>query len=121
MERSGTILREQIPRSVINEALKSLKFDSIDDTRVFLLKDLHIDCFESSWLLIEPYYIPCKARKYLHTELTSLRILTILRQILRSQNYTIIGQEKTTNGIKCMHYQIQPCASTTENSTVTFN
>ena len=115
------LFSEKVPRAVVNDVLHSLKFDSIEDTRVFILKDLVPELFESSLLLIEPYYIPCKAQKYLHKPLTNLRILTIIRQLLRNQNYCLIGQEKTTNGIRGMHYQIQPCSTNAEIDTVTFN
>ena len=120
-QKRDNIFSEKIPRAIVNEVLQSLKFDSIDDTRVFTTKQLDPQLFESSLLLIEPYYIPCKAQKYLHCTLTPLRILTILRQILRSQNYMLTAQEKTLSGARSMVYQIQPCSATTEVQTVTFN
>lgn len=119
--KRDNIFSEKIPIAIVNEVLQSLKFDSIDDTRVFTLKNLDPQLFESSLLLIEPYYIPCKAQKYLHCKLTPLRILTILRQILRSQNYMLTAQEKTVSGTRTMIYQIQPCSKTTDVQTVTFD
>ncbi len=120
-QQRDNLFSEKVPRAVVNEVLRSLKFDSIEDTRVFTLKDLTPESFESSLLLIEPYYIPCKAQKYLHKPLTNLRVLTIIRQLLRSQNYSLIAQEKTTNGVRGMHYQIQPCGTTAETDIITFN
>ncbi len=119
--KRDNIFSEKIPLTIVNEVLQSLKFESIDDTRVFTLKNLDPILFESSLLLIEPYYIPCKARKYLHCTMTPLRILTILRQLLRSQNYMLTTQEKTVNGARIMNYQIQSCNTTTDVSTITFN
>ncbi len=120
-KQRDNIFSEKIPRSVVNEVLQSLKFDSIEDTRVFTMKQLDPQLFETSLLLIEPYYIPCKAKKYLHCSMTPQRILTIIRQLLRSQNYMLTAQEKTLNNARYMVYQIQPCSPTAESSSVTFN
>ncbi len=106
--RRDNLFRECIPRDVINEVLAFLKFDSIEDTRVFTMKNLVPTEFDPALLLLEPYYIPCKARKYLYGEMTPHRIVTILRQILRTQGYGLISQERTISGKKELHYQIQP-------------
>ncbi len=113
-----SLFSEKIPRTVLNDVLKCLKFDSINDTRVFTLKDLQPSLFEPALVLIEPYYIPCKARNYLHGQLTPNRILTIIRQILREEGYVLVSKEKTSNGIKAMHYQITAC--NTEATVVEF-
>jgi hypothetical protein len=117
--KNRSLFSEKIPRTIINDILKFFKFDSINDTRVFTLKNLQPSLFEPALALIEPYYIPCKARTYLHGQLTSNRILTILRQILREEGYMLVSKEKTTNGIKAMHYQI--AALTSEQTVVEFN
>ncbi len=114
-----SLFSHKIPRTVINEILKYLKFDSINDTRVFTLKDLQPSLFEPALALIEPYYLPCKARTYLHNDITNHRILTIIRQILREEGYVLVSKEKTTNGIKAMHYQIT--ASNTNQTVIEFN
>jgi hypothetical protein len=116
----GALFSEIPPRNIVNEVLQSLKFESIDDTRVFILKDLMPTAFKSSLQLIESYYIPCKAKKYLYNEMTPVRILTVVRQLLRSQNYTLRAQEKTTNGIRGMHYQIQSCTDIAESNILKF-
>ncbi len=106
--RRDNLFRECIPREVINEVLVFLKFNNIEDTRVFTMKDLKPAEFDPALLILEPYYIPCKARKYLYGEMTAHRIVTILRQILRTQGYGLISQERTISGKKELHYQIQP-------------
>lgn len=106
--RRDNLFRECIPRDVVNEVLVFLKFNSIEDTRVFTMKDLKPAEFDPALLILEPYYIPCKARKYLYGEMTPHRIVTILRQILRTQGYGLISQERTISGKKELHYQIQP-------------
>lgn len=99
---------EHIPRDIVNEALQTLHFNSIEDSRVFTLKDLQPALFNPALLLIESYYIPCKAKKYLYGEMTTYRVLTVLRQLLRSQGYGLFSQEKTVRGKKELHYQIRP-------------
>lgn len=106
--RRDNLFRECIPRDVINEVLSFLKFNNIEDTRVFTMKDLKPTDFDPALLLLEPYYIPCKARKYLYGEMTTHRIITIMRQVLRTQGYGLISQERTISGKKELHYQIQP-------------
>ncbi len=106
--RRDNLFRECIPRDVINEVLALVKFHSIEDTRVFTMKDLKPAEFDPALLLLEPYYIPCKAKKYLYGEMTAHRIVTIMRQILRTQGYGLISQERPIGGKKELHYQIQP-------------
>jgi hypothetical protein len=106
--KRDNLFSECIPRSVVNQALSFLKFNSIEDTRVFTIKDLKPEEFDFGLLILEPYYIPCKARKYLYGDMTAHRILTILRQILRTQGYGLLSQERTIGGKKELHYQIQP-------------
>ena len=107
-QKRDNLFSESIPRDIVNEALQSLHFNSIEDTRVFTLKDLQPTLFNSALLLVESYYIPCKAKKYLYGEMTTYRVLTVVRQLLRSQGYGLFSQEKTVHGKKELHYQIRP-------------
>ena len=107
-QKRDNLFSESIPRDIVNEALQSLHFNSIEDTRVFTLKDLQPNLFNSALLLVESYYIPCKAKKYLYGEMTTYRVLTVIRQLLRSQGYGLFSQEKTVHGKKELHYQIRP-------------
>lgn len=55
--------------------------------------------------LLEPYYVPCKARQFLdHTD--QLRWITILRHILLPNGYVIVKQETTRNKKKTILYTI---------------
>ena len=107
-QKRDNLFSESIPRDIVNEALQTLHFNSIEDTRVFTLKDLQPTLFNSALLLVESYYIPCKAKKYLYGEMTTYRVLTVVRQLLRSQGYGLFSQEKTVHGKKELHYQIRP-------------
>lgn len=107
---------EPVPRDIVNEAIHTLRFDSIEDTRVFTLKDLKPELFDTALLLIEPYYIPCKAKKYLYGEMNNYRVLTVFRQLLRSQGYGLFSQERTVRGKKELHYQIRPVVFNDEDT-----
>ncbi len=107
-KKRDNLFSEPVPREVVDEALTTLHFSSIKDSRVFTLKDLKPDDFDPALLLIEPYYIPCKAKKYLYGEMTNYRVLTVVRQLLRTQGYGLFSQERTVRGKKELHYQIRP-------------
>jgi hypothetical protein len=100
------LFREHVSIEVVSDILKILKFDGVNDNRLFSAKNIDVSLFDMAVLILEPYYIPCKAKKYLYGDMTSHRILTVLRQILKPVGFTIHGQEKTIGRKKEMVYQI---------------
>ena len=56
---------------------------------------------------LQEYYIPCKSRTYLN-ELNTKNVITILRQIVRLHNYSVVSREKYIKGDKFMIYQLVP-------------
>ena len=52
-------------------------------------------------------YIPCKSKIYLNN-ITLNKSITILRQLLKTQNYKIISNDKYINNHKCTLYHIAP-------------
>lgn len=57
------------------------------------------------------YYLPCKARNYLHI-ITDKICITILRQILREFGYTLESKELYKNKRKYMLYRVEPSIET---------
>ena len=53
------------------------------------------------------YYIPCKSKIYL-VELNEKKCITILRQFLKVNNYTLISKEKYIKGNNQLFYQVIP-------------
>ena len=51
------------------------------------------------------YYIPCKAKLYVNN-IDHKRAITILRQFLKTQNYTLSSKEKYIKGIKYNTYTV---------------
>jgi hypothetical protein len=56
--------------------------------------------------MLEPYYIPCKARQFLeYTD--KKRWITILRQIVEPHGWELVTKETTRNNKKIQHCIIQ--------------
>ena len=54
---------------------------------------------------LEKYYLPCKYDIYLKN-LNEKKCITILRQFLKIQNYTLFSKEKYKYGTKLLYYQV---------------
>jgi hypothetical protein len=106
MQAKNNLFHEPPSRDIVQECLSILGFTSLDDSRVFTVRDLNPDNFDICILLLEPFYYPCKSKKYLYGEITPHRILTVIRQIIRVHGYCVVNQEKALNGRKEMLYQI---------------
>jgi hypothetical protein len=100
------LFREHVSKEKVKEVLQLLKFHGPTDSRLFTIKTIDISNFDMAILILEPYYIPCKARKYLYGDLTPHRVLTVLRQILKHIGFTLYGQERTIGRKKETFYQI---------------
>lgn len=57
--------------------------------------------------IFEEIYIPCKYNVYFKN-LNSKKVVTVLRQLLKTINFTIESFEKCINGQKRIMYQIRP-------------
>ena len=53
------------------------------------------------------YYITCKANKYLQ-HINDKKSITILRQFLKKNKYTLMSKEKYIQGKKHLFYQVVP-------------
>ena len=52
------------------------------------------------------YYIPCKAKIYINNINNHKKAITILRQFLKTQNYTLLSKEKYIKGNKYNTYTV---------------
>lgn len=100
----SVLFRQIPPWSLIEKILSLLKLPS-EFPVTFQREELCLDhCIEAVSLL-EPYYLPCKSKKYLdHTD--NKRWITILKQILKPYHYNIQIQETTRNKKKAYVYTI---------------
>lgn len=100
------MFRKVPPLDVVEQVLRSLKLSGLTDKRWFSKEDLPIDTLEEWLPLLEPFYLPCKAERYLHGEITRTRIITILRHILKVHSIELKVQERMINGHKTTLYQV---------------
>lgn len=101
------LFREIPSIEFIEQLLQTCGIHSIQDPSWFQKQQIHLEQFEQLLPVLEPFYIPCKAQEYLHTTFTHTRAITILRQVLRLHNVTIVSKEKTCGSEKQLWYQLQ--------------
>lgn len=100
------LFRKVPPLTVLEDMLRSLKFTGLDDKRWFSKDDLPLDNL-TEWLpSLEPYYLPCKAERYLQGDMTQSRIITVLRHVLKEHKIELKAQERVVNGKKTTLYQV---------------
>ena len=75
------------------EILENLKLNGLQEKRWFTKDELFIDTVDEWLPLLEPYYIPCKAKRFLQN-INSSRVITILRHILHPIGYDLRTQER---------------------------
>lgn len=100
------MFRKSPPLEVVEEVLRCLKLEGLTDKRWFSKDDLSLESVEAWLPLVEPYYLPCKAERYLHGEITKTRLITILRHILKANKIELHVQERMVNGHKTTLYQV---------------
>jgi hypothetical protein len=113
------LFRKVPPLELLEELVKALHFEGLEDSRWFQKTDISLEIFEDFLPIIEPYYIPCKAKLFLH-EFTQAKAITVLRHLFRAHAYDIHSQEKVLNQKKITQYQFQ-CPRTKDISGVTIS
>ena len=102
------------PKEFVEEILHKCGFEEAFADRRVITKVSLIKGVQSQeeWLpFLEPYYLPCKARRFFGASAGSFdasRLATILRHILRLYEHDLAAQEVAENGTKYTLYQIQP-------------
>lgn len=91
---------------IVEQVLRSLKLGSLTDKRWFSKDDLSLDSLEEWVPLVEPYYLPCKAERYLRGQLNASRVITVLRHLLKANSVGFNVQERMVNGHKTTLYQV---------------
>lgn len=100
------MFRRTPPKEVVEQVLRSLKLSGLYDKRWFSKDDIPLDTLEEWLPIVEAYYLPCKAQRYLQGEMTQARIITILRHLLKAHNIDFKVQERMVNGHKTTLYQV---------------
>jgi hypothetical protein len=106
MEGVVEMFRKVPPIEIVELVLRSFKLNGLTDKRWFSKDDIPTDNLEEWMPTVEPYYLPCKAERYLHGDLSSQRLITILRHLLKAHSIELRTQEKMVNGHKTTLYQV---------------
>jgi hypothetical protein len=100
------MFRKAPPKEVLEQVLRSLKLGGLQDKRWFSKEEISIDTLDEWLPMVEPYYLPCKAARYLEGEMTKARVITVLRHILKANQIELNVQERMVNGHKTTLYQV---------------
>ena len=101
------LFRKEPSRATVETFLKEMGFLGFHDLRWFSRDEIRLDTIET-WLPdLESYYLPCKAKRFLHIW-SDVTPITVLRHILHSHGYDLQKEERLYRGGKTMLYQIQP-------------
>jgi len=114
---------------IINKLLDCIGLSGLDCEEEFTLKKLIENNVIEKFKIIEPelvpFYVPCKARKYLN-KYEVKNIITIVRQFLKTCAYNFETKEKYSNKRKFLIYKIvknrvEEEEPNQENYVLTFN
>lgn len=103
---SHTLFREVPPREIVVEWLNLIQINGFDDSHTFTERSFPFDAFNCILMQAEPYYYPCKARIYLHRDMTMKRAMTVLRQLVKPFGYTFLTHERLSAGKKYNEYYL---------------
>jgi hypothetical protein len=105
MERHKNLFREIPPWHLIEEVLDILGL-SKHPPFTFQRNEIRLEQTIEAVSLLEPYYIPSKARQFLsHTD--EKRWITVLRHILENHGWSVISKETTRDKKKTIIYSVQ--------------
>lgn len=100
------MFRQTPPLDFVETILQHLGLTGLDDRRWFSKEDLRVDTLDAWLPLLEPYYLPCKAKRYIHGTLDSQRIITLVRHLCHAHSIQLQVQERVVKGKKTTLYQI---------------
>jgi hypothetical protein len=107
--KKDQLFKKNPSNELFNKVLNAFGLSNVDDNRCFSRKDLEyiktVDAINVMKNELEECYLPCKSRTYLNS-LTEKNVITILRQILKTRNYTITSREKYMKGCKFIIYSL---------------
>jgi hypothetical protein len=123
LEKQGTkklhkhLFRLNPPQEFVEEILRHCGFEQGLSDRRYMSKGALQQGVRTQelWLpFLEPYYLPCKAERFFGSRvgpLTTNRLVTILRHILRPYAYDFVAEEVAEHGTKQTLYQIRSVVS----------
>lgn len=105
------LFRKEPPKELVEQILRSTGLLGLHDLRWFTKEELVIDTLEEWLPLLHPFYLPCKAKRFLDETMDANRLITILRHCIRAHGYDLSVQERLYKDKKHSLYQLQPIQS----------
>ena len=102
------LFRKEPPTELVDSILRASGLLGMIDLRWFTRDELVLTGYDEWLPTLEPYYLPCKASRFLHGEMDCAKLITIFRHILRPHGYDLHVQERLYREHKHTMYQIQP-------------
>lgn len=103
-----TLFREIPSHETVLDWLSLIQIAGFDDSHTFTERSFPFDAFNRILVEAEPYYYPCKAKVYLHRDMTMKRAMTVLRQLVKPFGYTFLTHERLSAGKKYNEYYLTP-------------
>jgi len=107
IEQMSKLFRETPHVDVVLLMLRELGFSGIADGKLFSANELKLDTVETWAPLLEPFYLPCKAKRYFDA-LDARRVITLLRHVLPVHGFRLQCYERLHLGKKRTVYQMHP-------------
>ena len=114
------IFRTPPPKELVEASLQTMHLTGLTDSTWFSKSCINLQALEDILPELEPYYLPCKAKEYLHNPLTPARGLLIIRQLLDTQQIAVTKKERSCINVKEIWYQIHNNTSPKESFTMDF-
>lgn len=103
------LFNKAVPEELAEQVIQCFNLSGSQDRRTFSKYDMEthgtVQCVTQLVPQLEGFYMPCKARTYLH-DLTPKKCVTILKQIIRLHGMTLMSRERNLQGRKVIFYQI---------------
>jgi len=93
---------------------------TLHNSQPFRKEDIRLQEVEALLPQLDYFYIPCKAKLYLHPPLTPERCITIAKHILRPYSMSLVAASITIDGIKKTQYHIHTSAPPSGSLDVSF-
>jgi hypothetical protein len=105
MSNISDIFREIPSKTEVEEWLALIQIHGLSDSHSITEETFSWDSFNQILLKAEPYYFPCKAKKFLHKQDMEMKnAITVLRQIVKPHGYTFRTHERVAHGKKYYEY-----------------
>jgi hypothetical protein len=103
------LFRQNPPLELTERILRSVGLLGLHDLRWFSKGDLVLTEAEAWLVELEPYYLPCMARRILDgRDADPDLVITVLRHVLEPAGYKLVAREVKEARQRHAEYQIQP-------------